>query len=207
MSQGRRNAVSPGFVRGVVMAVAPARSKGFDDVCIVTARLMLRPPRAGDAAVLVEGLGDPGVSRMLSRVLHPYGFADAEDYVALAAAQNTAESSLHLVVVRDDGVVGGIGLHGLPAIADFGYWIGRAHWGNGYAPEAAAGLLGHAFRVLGAARVPSGVFIDNPASMRVQEKLGFERVGTSRRFSQARGHAVEHIDTLLVRARFEELHP
>lgn len=185
----------------------PDRPQAFE-FAIETPRLVLRPPRHEDIPALVEGLGDPAVSRMLALVPHPYGRGDAEAFVALCAERN--RDGRHLLLVMDHGgaVVGGIGLHGLqalPAVEDFGYWVARFHWGEGFATEAARGLLAHAFRVLGAERVPSGVFVDNPASLRVQDKLGFERVGTSRRFSLARGCEVEHIDTELTRARFEEL--
>ena len=46
---------------------------------------------------------------------------------------------------------------------------------------------------------------DNPASLRVQTKLGFERIGTHMVRCLARGRDVEHIDTILTRERHNAL--
>ena len=53
--------------------------------------------------------------------------------------------------------------------------------------------------------VRSGVFFDNPASMRVQAKLGFREIGRRQVECLARGRKVEHIDTVLTRAVFRRL--
>jgi RimJ/RimL family protein N-acetyltransferase len=45
--------------------------------------------------------------------------------------------------------------------------------------------------------VHSGAFSDNPASLRLQEKLGFRMTGCSEIFSFARNTMVVHIDTAL----------
>jgi RimJ/RimL family protein N-acetyltransferase len=188
------------------MDIACASSDTGRSLRIVTRRLVLRLPQVSDLDAIVAGLGDLRVSRMLARVPFPYGRADAEEFLALADQQNASGRFLHLVIDLGGQAIGGIGLHDLPEADDFGYWIAADHWGKGFASEAAVGILDHGFRVLGVGQVPSGVFVDNPASLRVQEKLGFRQVGTSRRFSLARACMVEHIDTLLTRAQFEEIH-
>ncbi len=172
---------------------------------IETSRLTLRAPDSSDLDALVTGLDDPAVARMLSRVPHPYGPAEAEAFLALASSGNAGGQCLFLAIDLNGTLIGGIGLHGLPEVEDFGYWLARPYWGKGYASEAAAAVLGHAFQTLGVDRVLSGAFVDNPGSLRVQDKLGFERVGTSMRYSRARGATVEHVDTVLTRARFAEL--
>ncbi len=183
----------------------PQHSPGAGEASVIeTARLTLRWPEPDDVPAITAGIGEWDVACMLARVPFPYGRGDAASFVALAREQNAAGENLHLVIERDGEVVGGIGLHGLPVVADFGYWLARPHWGAGLATEAARAVLAHAFEVVGAARVPSGVFFDNPASLKVQEKLGFTRTGTRLVHSLARGEAVEHIDTVLTRARFEE---
>jgi RimJ/RimL family protein N-acetyltransferase len=45
--------------------------------------------------------------------------------------------------------------------------------------------------------VHSGVFADNPASLRLQEKLGFRMTGCSEVFSFARNTMVTHVETML----------
>lgn len=51
------------------------------------------------------------------------------------------------------------------------------HWGRGYASEAVAAVLAHAFGTLGLSRVVADVDEPNAASIRVLEKLGMSRTG------------------------------
>ena len=71
---------------------------------------------------------------------------------------------------------------------DIGYWIAPPFWNEGLATEAVrAAVAGHPF---GAVPIRATVFRDNPASARVLEASGFERVGEAESFSVARGEAV-----------------
>lgn len=185
------------------MTAAMERPEGIDfaGVRLVSERLVLRPPVPDDVDATVVQIGDPAVSRMLARVPHPYRRADAEAWVERTREAHRARIGLHLVIDTGNGVIGGIGLHGFPE-PEFGYWLGRDHWGLGYATEAGRALLAFAFGPLGLSRIRSGVFRDNPASLMVQAKLGFAKTGESRRMSLARGCEVAHIDTVLDRERY-----
>jgi RimJ/RimL family protein N-acetyltransferase len=71
-----------------------------------------------------------------------------------------------------------------------GYWIARAFWGRGLATEACSALIDIA-RTLGLRQVEASHFIDNPASARVLDKLGFQSTGLiAPRMSCARGTEV-----------------
>jgi RimJ/RimL family protein N-acetyltransferase len=66
----------------------------------------------------------------------------------------------------------GLGVHHLwPGDPELGWGIDPERWGLGYATEAAAAALEHAWS-LGIARVVSLIHPDNAASLRVAEKLG-----------------------------------
>jgi RimJ/RimL family protein N-acetyltransferase len=68
-----------------------------------------------------------------------------------------------------------------------GYWIACNFWGRGIATEACSALIEIA-ATLGLHSLEAGHFLDNPASGRVLEKLGFEPVGiVAPRMSCARG--------------------
>ena len=58
--------------------------------------------------------------------------------------------------------------------AELGYWLGKAYWGQGIIPEAAAALLAYGFQQLGLTRIFCGYYKGNEQSRRVQEKLGFQ---------------------------------
>ena len=57
--------------------------------------------------------------------------------------------------------------------AEIGYWIGSAHWGKGYAPEAVRALIKRCFEHFNCAGIFCGYFEGNDKSRRVQEKCGF----------------------------------
>ena len=83
-----------------------------------------------------------------------------------------------------------------------GYWLAEPFWGQGYMTEAARAFVEELFRWGVGDRIRSGAFADNLASLRVQEKLGFIRVGESPLFCNPRGAEFPHVDTVLTRDRF-----
>jgi RimJ/RimL family protein N-acetyltransferase len=173
------------------------------EIRIETERLTLRPVAETDLDAIVTGIGDFAVSGMLARVPYPYRRTDAESF--LAATRAEAGRNIALCIADDDGVVGGLGLTGIRSEREFGYWLAKPAWGKGYATEAGRAFLTFLFGELGLDIVRSGVFHDNPASLRVQDKLGFERIGTRMIRCLARGKDIEHIDTILTRERHQAL--
>jgi RimJ/RimL family protein N-acetyltransferase len=167
---------------------------------IETERLVIRAPEERDRHDIVAEVNDFAVARMLAKVPHPYRLADADAF--LRSIKRDERQSLALSIAHDGRVIGGIGLSDIGAGCEFGYWLGQAHWGKGYATEAGRAFLEFVFASRDIGLIRSGVFVDNPASLRVQAKLGFERTGRREVFCVARGHAVEHIDTALTRERF-----
>ncbi|MDJ1137624.1 GNAT family N-acetyltransferase [Streptomyces iconiensis] len=61
--------------------------------------------------------------------------------------------------------------------AETGSWLGLAHHGHGLGTEMRAAVLHLAFEGLGARSVTSAAMTDNPASLRVSEKLGYRADG------------------------------
>jgi RimJ/RimL family protein N-acetyltransferase len=191
------------------MARGSARQKNGSRTALVrprlaTARLELRPIEQADLDDIVDGLNDFAVVRYLARVPFPYLRHDAEDFLASVRVSEAEAADLTLVIVDELGPIGCMGLARIGEVNELGYWLRRDAWGKGFATEAARAFLAHCFGPLGQQRIISGVFIDNPASLNVQKKLGFVETGMSSRLSLARGGEVSHIDTVLTRDRFEE---
>lgn len=155
---------------------------------VETRRLTLRAPGPQDAGRIAALANDPEIARMTLRMPHPYGAADAEDFVAGVAAQDPRRAMTFVIEHEDQGAVGVIGLFEDGDVApEAGYWIGRPFWGRGYATEALQGALGWASRRWRRRALVAGHFADNPASGRVLEKAGFLYTGEVRRqFSRAR---------------------
>jgi RimJ/RimL family protein N-acetyltransferase len=156
-----------------------------------TDRLLLRPGWPEDAAALAGALADHAIVRNLAKVPWPYGLADAE---AFLAAEPKAGEPDFLVFRRTRGparLIGGIGLGRTPeGEIELGYWIARNAWGLGYATEAACAVVAMARGSLGLDRLVAGHFLDNPASGRVLEKIGFRPTGIVEiRYSAGRGES------------------
>ena len=73
-------------------------------------------------------------------------------------------------VLRNGEVIGMMGLHD----GAMGYMFARAHWGRGYATEMGRALIDLAFARYDWPGVKASVWLDNPGSSRVLDKLGFE---------------------------------
>jgi RimJ/RimL family protein N-acetyltransferase len=156
-----------------------------------TPRLLLRPGFPEDAPALAAAIADEGIVRNLATAPWPYRMRDAEAF--LARARDPVLPSL-LILERTAGaaqLVGSCGLGRRPSGAiELGYWIARPFWGRGLATEASKALIDIA-RALGLKQLEASHFIDNPASARVLDKLGFESTGMiAPRMNCARGEAV-----------------
>lgn len=174
-----------------------------------TERLLLRPAWAEDAPALFAAIGDEAVVRNLARAPWPYRLADAEAFLGQPRAPH--DPSL-LIFRRTDGaplLIGGIGIAADgDGGSELGYWVARAHWGQGYASEAGRAMVAAARDALRLDRLVAGHFLDNPASGRVLRKLGFKPTGTIRsRHSAARGEAAPCVDFALDLAGARENEP
>ena len=153
-----------------------------------TERLLLRPGFPEDAPAVAAAIADQSIVRNLATAPWPYALRDAEAF--LASPRDPVLPSF-LIIERTDGaprLVGSCGLGRRPSGAvELGYWIARAHWGRGIATEACTALIDIA-RALRLPKLEGSHFLDNPASGRVLEKLGFESTGiVAPRLSCGRG--------------------
>ena len=69
------------------------------------------------------------------------------------------------------------------------YWLGRDYWGKGIATQALALFLGE----VDTRPIHARVAKDNIGSKRVLEKCGFEVVGESRWFANARNKEIDEL--------------
>lgn len=156
-----------------------------------TDRLLLRPGWAEDAQALFTAIADEAIVRNLASAPWPYSMADAETFLA---TERGPDSPSFLIFRRTRGapqLVGTAGLHRHPdGETELGYWIARPFWGLGYATEAAAAIVAVARDGLRLRKLTAGHFVDNPASGRVLQKIGFRPTGqTGQRYSAGRGTA------------------
>jgi RimJ/RimL family protein N-acetyltransferase len=153
-----------------------------------TKRLTLRPAWPEDAAAVARAIGHEAVVRMLAKVPWPYRVSDAETFLS---RQRPASEAFFLILAHEGDYprpIGGIGLAPDEQGHELGYWLTPDAWGRGYATEAGRMVVSIARHALGLKRLHSGHFVDNPASGRVLQKLGFRATGMVKgRYSAGRG--------------------
>ena len=166
---------------------------------LATDRLVLRPFVPADAAPLFPLAANPNVARFTLWEAHRTP-EDTRMFVGEYAASRYREGipEPYALVRRGDTLDLPIGAAGCFWVSqpnytmEVGYWVAEAFWGRGFAGEAVAAVVAHAFAAYEVERVQARVVAGNRASVRVLEKLGFQGEGTLRR-------------ALFRRGRFEDL--
>jgi RimJ/RimL family protein N-acetyltransferase len=156
---------------------------------------VLRPWAPADKASLIANANNRNVWRNLADVFpHPYTETDAEAWLQIAASPSR---SVHFAIELDGAAVGGISARTGEGIfvrtGHFGYWLGEAHWGKGVMTAAGRALVDYLKADARFARLESPVFEWNPSSMRVLEKLGFERVAILRKSVTKDGQLIDSV--------------
>ena len=164
---------------------------------LLTARLYLRPIVAADAEAVVAICGDWEIARRLSRVPYPYSHSDFRFFLEQVVVK---EPTWAIVLKETNELVGMIGLspHQDGQSAELGYYISRAHWGQGLATEAGQAVVRLGTEDLGYPRLTARYHTDNPASGRVLAKLGFKAVGVSNHMCRAEGKEKPAIEAELL---------
>ena len=145
----------------------------------MTPRLLLRPFRLEDVAIVHRIYSDPEVMRYvaagpLADIGHTRRLiADYTDH------QRRHGFSFWAVIERESGaLIGDAGLYRTMAgELELGYTLGAEWWGRGYATEAAGAWLRFAFEELRAQEVVALAEPANTGSLHVLEKLGMRRAG------------------------------
>ncbi len=158
-----------------------------DDVFrIETSRLWLRWAAVKDAASIERIASDADVADLTGILPHPYPPGEATRFIFEARKDNALGKRLSFVIARRDTPAQALGVIGSRILStpqeptlrvSLGYWLGRSHWGEGIATEAAHGLVDALFTYSETAVIESAVRVINPASRRVMEKTGFQYVG------------------------------
>lgn len=137
-----------------------------------SAPIRLRGSSIDDAFAVTRLLeGDSELALQTATIPIPYTIEAARAFLTQADPREI------FGVLAGEDLVGMIGMVGDHDPVEIGYWIGRRHWGKGFATSA-VGLIVQEAQRRGIARLVAEVFPSNAASMRVLEKCGFARQGS-----------------------------
>ena len=147
---------------------------------IKTERLVLRQLMLEDAKAFSKLASDYDIAKMTGSLPYPMPLFSAEFKIMYLRRQKQRGLAYPYAITKDGGEL--IGVMDLfrstpDAVLEIGYWIGKPYWGQGLSTEAAKAIIQEARETLGVKALKAGVFADNPASLRVLQKLGFKTTG------------------------------
>ncbi len=164
---------------------------------IATERLVLREIRESDADAIFEIFGDDAVTRFYDLAT----FTDIEQarkMIARMGERNANGDALRwgIALQENDRVIGTGGFNQFTRVgtepgsvptriltrAGIGYDLAQAFWNRGYMTEALRAIVRYGLETLNANRIEALVMLENDASVRVLEKIGFQREGILREY-------------------------
>lgn len=161
---------------------------------VLTGPVALRFFESSDASRVQELAAEWDVARSTAAIPHPYLDGMAAAWIAGHADARLRGTELPYAITRaDDGVL--VGSLGLRPSADehghFGYWIGKPHWGAGYATAATRAAITLLFACTDLDLLWAIHLADNRGSQRVMEKCAmrflrretYEHRGETREFA------------------------
>jgi RimJ/RimL family protein N-acetyltransferase len=137
----------------------------------------LRHFAAADAHDVRRLADDWEVARWTAALPHPYADGMAEAWIAghAGARERTGEHVFAITRAGDGALVGSLGVRPEANVhGHFGYWIGRAHWGAGYATAATRAAIAILFARTDLDAVWAVHLADNVGSARVMAKCGLQ---------------------------------
>jgi ribosomal-protein-alanine N-acetyltransferase len=159
---------------------------------LVTERLILREYRAEDLCAVHAYAVDPEVTRFMTWGPNTPGMSRQalDRRLAEQRVWPRDEVNLAVVVKAEDRLIGAARFQirdPVQGLADFGYVLGRAAWGRGFATELAKTLVRVAFDRLDLHRLWATCDALNTASQGVLRKAGLRHEGRFRRDVMVRG--------------------
>jgi len=143
---------------------------------IRTDRLVLRHARPGDLAELHTVFSDPVPMRWWSTLPHTT-LDETRTWLDGMIAGNT-EGSDDYIIERDGTAIGKAGFYRMP---DIGYILHPNHQRQGLAFEALTAVIAHVFAIRPVETLTADVDPENAASIRLLERLGFQKTGSADR--------------------------
>jgi len=152
----------------------PAKA-GFRGEILTTRSLILRPLEKADAKDVAALANNYNVASMLDTMPYPYFDTDAQEFIKKMSAPKNDDCTYAITSAKTAALLGICSLHASSKIYRMpyiGYWLGEAHWGKGYATEAARALVDLFFKAGSEDQLLISVLTSNAASRRVIEKCG-----------------------------------
>lgn len=195
------------------MALLRAATSGDIGPVLETSRVLLRAPQMSDYPAWAE------LRAASQDFLVPWEPLWAPDELSRASFRRRIRHylrdmredvgyALFVYDNRSSALVGGVTLcnvrRGVTQSCTLGYWVGAAYARQGYMTAAVRAVVPFVFDSLGLHRLEAACLPTNTASMRLLERVGFEREGLARRYLRINGEWRDHVLYALLEADWRE---
>ncbi|MEM7399186.1 MAG: GNAT family protein [Pseudomonadota bacterium] len=195
------------------MALLRAATSGDIGPVLETSRVLLRAPQMSDYPAWAE------LRAASQDFLVPWEPLWAPDELSRASFRRRIRHylrdmredvgyALFVYDNRSSALVGGVTLcnvrRGVTQSCTLGYWVGAAYARQGYMTAAVRAVVPFVFDSLGLHRLEAACLPTNTASMRLLERVGFEREGLARRYLRINGEWRDHVLYALLEADSRE---
>ncbi|HSB55059.1 MAG TPA: GNAT family protein [Gemmatimonadales bacterium] len=133
---------------------------------------------------------------------------DARTFLEGFTARLTAGDGWHLGIWVNGALAGGLVcwyINRYSRNAELGYWLAESYVGRGLVTRAAARGIEHLFQIEGLHRIEMLCGVENHASRRVAERLGFQFEGIRRQSAWITDHFADHAVYGLLRPEWKPL--
>ena len=161
----------------------------FPDAGIDDGSVLLRPAVYADVPAVINACADPSIRRYNSA---PASKVEGRAWVDGATDGRPSSRAVRLAIadLLSGSLLGSLGVPVVDLDAqrlEVGYWLVPTARGRGVATKALGLFCAWAFSELSLARIEALPEVENRASQRVLERVGFQREGVLRSFQEVRG--------------------
>lgn len=171
-----------------------------------TSRLLLRPLDADDLDFVFRHFSDPEVNRYLLDEEPLATREQAQAIIDFYLAPGPKSYNRWLIVRKlDQSPIGTCGFHRWQQAhrrAEIGFDLAPSAWKQGVMTEALNAVLPYGFEHMQLNRIEALAYPDNSASIRLLERLGFQKEGVLRQYFRQRGVFHDHWLMALLRSEW-----
>jgi ribosomal-protein-alanine N-acetyltransferase len=169
---------------------------GSDLPSLETERLLLRRLKMEDLDFVFRHFSDPEVNRYLLDEEPVRTLEQAQSIIDFYSLPGRKSYNRWVIVHKTDmRAIGTCGYHQWQTMhhrAEIGYDLERASWRKGIMTEALRAMLQYGFEKMALNRVEALVYIENDASIRLLEGLGFQKEGVLRQYFRREQNYYDH---------------
>ncbi|MFW5904559.1 MAG: GNAT family N-acetyltransferase [Candidatus Saliniplasma sp.] len=172
-------------------------------VFLKSERIELKTIEEEDIPFMVENINDPDVWSTLTIYL-PANKIQEKEFLKNISKN---DKEVHLMICDGDEKIGMVSIFDIDhrvRKGEIGLWISPEHWSKGYGTEASRLIVKYSFKTLNLHRVFAAALKNNQGSLKIWEKLGFEKEGVSRDATFVDGEYVDLVNYSILEDEWKE---